>query len=107
MLGSTNCTWDDLSVQEHWNCIENVGINCVDFLAPLENHSHEGLNARHKTPINIKNLINVRNRLLKIDRKRQNCANAPKIKNYRNLKVVASNDNVSQKLKTSHLRFKV
>ena len=35
-LGSTCCAWDDLSVQEHWNVLENVIINSIDALAPLD-----------------------------------------------------------------------
>ena len=70
-IRNTTCMWESLDVQEYWNVIENVLINCVDSLAPLEYRSHEGNNASNKTPKNIKNLINVRNRLLKIDSKRK------------------------------------
>ena len=75
-------------MQEHWNVLENVIIDCIDSLAPLEYHSHEGHKPGIRTPKNVKNLINVRNRLLKIDRKRNNCFNAPRIKKL-NLEIKA------------------
>ena len=34
-LESVKFCWQDLNVQEHWNCLENLLVNIVDELAPL------------------------------------------------------------------------
>ena len=79
-LINSGIVWTDLNVQEHWNALENCIINVVDYLVPLE-YSDPVFNVtQNTTPKAIKNLINVRKRLLHNDRQRNSSFNAPRIK---------------------------
>ena len=60
-------------VQETWNRFENVMINIVDELTPLVPYSN-GNFFSNKTPPKIKNLLNIKKRLLKL--KKKNCSEA-------------------------------
>ena len=77
---STNISWQNLNVQEHWNCLENILLKIIDELSPLK-YVDQNSNTKVKTihPL-IKNKINLRNRLLKLERKRCTIEFAPLIK---------------------------
>ena len=78
-LNAANHNWSDFNVQEHWNVLENLIINTVDKLAPLEVYSPLHNKVKSTPPKNVKNLINVRKRLLKNDCDNKTCSNAPRI----------------------------
>ena len=80
-LASINNDFVNISVQQHWNKLEQVLINSVDELAPLIKIKINGTKKSLFSPTTIiKTKLNKRKRLLKLDRLRNNCANAPSIK---------------------------
>ena len=79
-LIASGCDWPALGVQDHWNVLENCLINVVDYLAPLEYKSVVPKKLASSTPKRIKSLLNLRKRLLKNDRQRNNSLNTPRIK---------------------------
>ena len=79
-LESVNVVWHDLNAQEHWNRLENILVNLVDELAPLV-PVNENENRKHKNiPTNIKSSINLRKRLLRLEKERNSIELAPRIK---------------------------
>ena len=56
-------------VQQYWNIFENLLINIVDKIAPLVLFVNDQAKDS-KCPIGIKNALNVRTRLLKIQNKK-------------------------------------
>ena len=76
LFGTYDSCNSSTPVQSHWNSLENLLIKAIDGLAPLENH----INKDHKSiPNGIKNLINKRKRLLKIDKTNKTTTNVPLI----------------------------
>ena len=79
-LESVNFDWKKLNVQEHWNSIENVLLKIIDELVPLKSID---LNANSKlktVPSLVKNKMNMRKRLLKLEKMRCTTEFAPRIK---------------------------
>ena len=70
-----------LSVQEHWNYLENVLINTIDEICPLVTITHKLKSFKMKTPRNISHKINRRKRLLRTDRKNNSKSNHVEIRN--------------------------
>ena len=62
-----NLIFENDSVQEYWNSLENVLINVTDLLAPLTLISPNNP-FTEKVPKHIKAKINKRNRLLKMNK---------------------------------------
>jgi hypothetical protein len=63
-LANQSLDFENDSVQEYWNCLENILINATDHLAPLlpvKNLPFNSLNV----PVLLKSLVNKRYRLLK------------------------------------------
>ena len=75
LLSQTNLIFENDTVQEYWNSLENVLINATDQLAPITliktNESNQNV------PLHIKAKLNKRNRLLK----NKNIATRPEISN--------------------------
>ncbi len=71
---------DNLNVQDHWNLLELAILDGVESCAPLSyvKLGHTGNELR--IPSFIKNKLNVRKRLLKLDRERSVTVNAPHIR---------------------------
>ena len=72
--------WKELNVQQHWNELELVIIDCVDCCAPLSNIEIKPSGNAIKVTSLIKNKINIKKRLLQLDRLRSSTANGPHIK---------------------------
>ena len=68
-LESVNFGWHDLNVQEHWNQLENLTINVADELAPLTPFDENAHPKNKKVPPHAKNKINLRKRLLMLEKK--------------------------------------
>ena len=66
---SVTFDWRDLNVQEHWNQLENLVVNIVDDLAPLVPVDDNAVIKNKKVPPFVKNKINVRKRLVKLEKK--------------------------------------
>ena len=79
-LAAENIKWCDLNVQEHWNALELVILENVDTCAPLVDIKVNRTNSMTKIPSSIKNKLNVRKRLLKMDRLRSTNVNAIRIR---------------------------
>jgi hypothetical protein len=62
LLSNNNLVFDSSSVQQYWNCLENVLINVTDFVAPLITVKSTSSPSR-KAPSTISNLNNKRDRL--------------------------------------------
>ena len=56
-----------IGVQQHWNVLENVIINVVDAIAPLEEYTVSATSTL-KVNAHCKNKINLKKRLLKQNR---------------------------------------
>ena len=69
-----------MNVQEHWNAVELAILETVDTCAPLTDVKINRNNGVTKLPSSIKHKLNLRKRLLKIDRMRSSGVNAPRIR---------------------------
>ena len=77
---TVNVCWNNLNVQEHWSYLENLILHIVDELAPLTPFN-ENVGVKVKTiPPFVKNKINLRKRLLMLEKKRKCTELAPRIK---------------------------
>ena len=74
-LTSHNILWPTLNVQEHWNCLELVILESLDYCAPLVDVKLNKNQTVTKVPSSIKNKLNLRKRLLKIERLRSSNVN--------------------------------
>ena len=79
-LTSHNILWPTLNVQEHWNCLELVILESLDYCAPLVDVKLNKNQTVTKVPSSIKNKLNLRKRLLKIERLRSSNVNMPRIR---------------------------
>ena len=68
-----------VSVQNHWNLLEFVLIKATDALVPLKSVNENCFVKPKDLPIHIKNAINRRKRLLKLDKARNSTNNLPTI----------------------------
>ncbi len=64
LLSNINLVFDTSSVQQYWNCLENVLINAADVVAPLITVKSPSNSSRGALS-EIISIINKRNRLLK------------------------------------------
>ena len=73
--------WNDLSVCEHWNILEDLMIKAVDLVSPLRDHCDD-INCIKKSylPSFITRKINQRKRFLKLDKNKLIPCNSAKIK---------------------------
>ena len=71
---------DGLSVQDYWNVLELAILDGVECCAPLTEVKMGKNGHGSKIPSSVKNKLNIRKRLLRLDRKRFNSVNAPHIK---------------------------
>ena len=62
---SSNISWQSLTVNEHWNTLENLIISVIDKVAPLKSFDANSAGKNLTLPIHVKSKINKRNRLLK------------------------------------------
>ena len=69
-LNNAHVNWADLNVQEYWNCLNTVIINCVDAYVPLVNVKTMSKSKPSKVPCVIRNKQNIRRRLINLDRMR-------------------------------------
>ena len=72
--------WRQLNVGEHWNSIEHVLINCVDKHAPLINISQNHNNNCKWLPNNVKQKLNKRKRLIRLDKRNNSIRHAPQVR---------------------------
>ena len=79
-LESAKFEWHSLNVQEHWNQLENLIINVTDELAPLTQYDENTCPKNKKVPPHVKNKINLRKRLVTLEKKRNSVEQAPRIK---------------------------
>ena len=80
LLSSLNVNYDVLNVQELWNIIENVIIECIDKCAPLVSVDLNLKKSPSSIPSHVKNAMNKRKRFLHLDRIRSHAVNAIRIK---------------------------
>ena len=76
-FASSTVNWAVLDVNEHWNALEDIIINCIDYQAPLKQFSDSEPKFERVNNV-IKNKINKNNRLLKSS---NTATTAPLIKN--------------------------
>ena len=79
-LSNCGADWDILNVQDHWNCLETIIIDCIDDCAPIIYVASCDEAKPKNVPIHVKTKLNTRKRLLKLDRLRSSTVNAPRIK---------------------------
>ena len=79
-LVKTSVNWPLLSVQEHWNSLEMILINCTDECAPIVKTKLHTKKSVNEIPTRIKSLLNLRKRFLRLDHSRFNTAHAPRIR---------------------------
>ena len=67
-LANVNINWHDLSVQEHWNELENISIQVTDCIAPLISVDKNANLKSKEIPPYVKRMINEKKRLIKLDK---------------------------------------
>ena len=80
LLSSLNVNYDVLNVQELWNVVENVIIECIDKCTPLVSVNLNLKKSPSSIPSHVKNAMNKRKQFLHLDRIRSNAVNASHIK---------------------------
>ena len=77
-LSGINVKCENLSVQDHWNVMENVLINVIDDCAPLFTPNCKK-GAKEVVPRNVQHKMNRRKRLIRTDSRNNNSCNINEI----------------------------
>ncbi len=78
-LNLNTSEFEQMSVQDHWNTLENALINTIDEIAPLFYPNQEVKNSKKLSPC-IKNKVNKRKRLLRLNRINNSVNKLPEIR---------------------------
>ena len=82
-LSQHNLLFENDSVQEYWNSLENVLINVIDQLTPLVEYNEVPFRSQ-PVPPHVKSIINKRDRLLKKNKTKKCPVTTTLIKNLNN-----------------------
>ena len=78
-LSGISVKCQNLSVQDHWNVMENVLINVIDDCAPLFTPNCKKRGAKELIPRNVQHKMNRRKRLIRTDSRNNNSCNINEI----------------------------